>query len=288
MPTTDGRMKAIPDARKQSIRCARVLTQRRKTLKTRHMLSLMALGALSLAPVLSAAPAEAQLAYAPGSTVSGKTVAQWGEGWLQWAFSFPDNSSNPSIDTGSSHIPEHQPAPSHVYFLPCNISGEPSRDRTYSVPYGVPLLLSLDSQLASEAFAPGGPGSLTDQQLHDIAAAEANDVTLLTLTVDGSAVPDLFSYREPGPDIFNINLPDDSYGVPAGSYRSASDGYFLLFRPLSPGAHVIHLMEGDDFGTSDEFARITVVPEPGVTSIIAGLFTSGALFLHLKRRRRYN
>ena len=247
--------------------------------KNSSMTSLASVALVCMALLPSTTLAKAQEVYAPDAMVAGKCIDEWGAEWIQWTFSFPYNATNPSVDPTGHHAWDNQPAPDKVFMMPCNISGELMRERTFNVPGGVPLLIPLDAQLASEAFAPGA--SVDD--LRAYAAGVTASVSFLGLSVDGVEVPDLFSHRETFPDPFQITLPNDSYGAPAGSYTTVSDGYFVMLKPLSPGMHTIHAQSKDDISSDNDVAHVTAVPEPGAWMLLTGLLVP--CVSRLRRRR---
>jgi hypothetical protein len=67
---------------------------------------------------------------------------------------------------------------------------------------------------------------------------------LHAVSIDGVPLQNLDHYRFQSP-AFSYKIPDDNilaflfgFPIPAGTYAPAvSDGYWLLFKPLSPGTH---------------------------------------------------
>ena len=67
-------------------------------------------------------------------------------------------------------------------------------------------------------------------------------IDTLKATIDGVDVAGLQDFRFPSPD-FAFTMPPQNNilflpGVTSG--RSTSDGYWLMFKLLSPGTHVLH------------------------------------------------
>jgi hypothetical protein len=203
----------------------------------------------------------------PHSTVEGKTIGEWSAESWKWAFSFqrPDDPfSNPS--GANQHL--HQSGP--VFYLARNAA-----ESAFSVPQGKYILALLEGYVASEKEDGFGR---TEPQLRAIADAFTDQVHMLSATVDGVAVPNLFAYRELSP-VFNYTvLPNNPVGfAPGESGMAVSDGYYLLFAPPSPGEHVIEI--GSQHASGPVYIdryTITVTPEPSAL-FLAGL--CGSLLL---------
>jgi hypothetical protein len=101
---------------------------------------------------------------------------------------------------------------------------------------------------------PGNPGSCDSYTvgsltgvaaLHAAAAAYIDTVIVPPVRLDNVPVRNLTAYRFSSPE-FSYSLTTDNVlnflGIPdpAGTYTPAvSDGYWLMFKPLSPGLHTI-------------------------------------------------
>ncbi len=86
----------------------------------------------------------------------------------------------------------------------------------------------------------------TIEQLTADAQANIDTVSALHASIDGLAVPDLFSHREQSPP-FDYVLPENNIyaafgaNVPAGTVSPAvADGYWLAISPLTVGQHDIN------------------------------------------------
>jgi hypothetical protein len=90
--------------------------------------------------------------------------------------------------------------------------------------------------------------------------ARGFEITDLQASLDGIPINNLSDYIVTSP-IFDFTVPDDNIlGVPAGSGQSVSYGAWLMFAPLNPGEHTLHLNSTiPDFGvTFDRYYDITV------------------------------
>jgi hypothetical protein len=192
-------------------------------------------------------------------TVDGQTIAQWTQDWWTWALnlpfkdSAPPGESNPFQDPSGASASAGQSGP--VFFLQSNKSQD-----NVNVPSGihhflVPLVNFVDT--APEVFPPhpdpitpviGGPNSIHSTEAHNISSFD-HSVTSLFATVDGVAVPDLFSHLVDSsffdPGIAQPNtLATDLFGVaPPGwlgkSMAPAMSGGYWLMLDLPPGTHTL-------------------------------------------------
>jgi len=173
----------------------------------------------------------------PDEIVFGKTYGQWSAEWWQWALSMRRD-AHPLFDKGDCS--EGQKGP--VWFLGGSFTGE-SVTRTCTVPSGKHLFFPIVNVECSDVEPDPFFGS-TDEERLACAQAFIDDVGKSTLkaTIDGVDVRSLPRFRVASPP-FNFRMPAQNNilfvgGVTSG--RSASDGYWLMLEPPSPGTHVIH------------------------------------------------
>ena len=214
------------------------------------------------------APSLAQVVFPPDAVVFGKTYAEWSAVWWQWILSIPIP-SNPAFDTTGQHCRVQQSRP--VFFLAGAGDFQPVT-RECRVPSDTSLFFAIINAECSDVEPPPFFGGTDAERL--ACAQELIDdvgVNTLSVTIDGVEVEDLSSFRVPSPP-FNFRMPaQDNFlslpGVTRG--RSASDGYWLMLEPLSPGPHVIHvkgtLVSGPFAGFSQDVTfHLTVAQEPVV------------------------
>jgi hypothetical protein len=83
-------------------------------------------------------------------------------------------------------------------------------------------------------------------------------VNSLTLTIDGSSVPNLFAYKYTTPLFYFTGAPDLAQSVDpcitGSSQPAVSVGYFTIVKPLAPGTHTL-VFTSDD--TAGNFSSIT-------------------------------
>jgi hypothetical protein len=201
------------------------------------------------------------MVYAPDEVVLGKTCAEWSAQWWQWAFSFPVP-VNPILDTTGERSMLGQSA--DVFFVPGFAPGGPVTVQ-YTVPSGKPLLAPLISAEFSDLEPAPYHGDTDAERLTNARAwIDAVGPETLKLSIDGVAVEGLTQYRMSTPP-YDFLMPAqqnllDLAGATFG--RSAADGYWVMVKPLSRGAHVIHSVAGDTSGplkgyVQDYTAQIT-------------------------------
>jgi len=209
---------------------------------------LTAVAAVQFAPALRADNAGLRLAnavaqtnkaketptiLAPGSSLHGKTYAEWSEAWWKWALG-TTASINPLV-TGECN-PLGRAQNGAVWFLwtaPTTIN--------CTVPAGKEIFVPIINAECSsvEGFPYAGP---TPEAAVACAKLWNDQVTNLTATVDEEPVANIYAYRFATPP-FSFRLPEDNlFGLPAKTVvNSAADGFYLMLQNLSPGTHTIHL-----------------------------------------------
>jgi hypothetical protein len=167
-----------------------------------------------------------------GSTVAGKTIGQWTEGWWNWAFSFP-SSSSPFQDPTGVVATQHQSGP--VFYLAGTSGGTPI-SRSFQVPGDRYVLFPLLNLIVAN-----GPDAPFPDTRAETTAFGSNAVnpSKLVAEVDGQPVSNLASHREPSSVNFTVTgVPGEPF---AGTFHDAnSDGYWLMLAPLGSGTHTLH------------------------------------------------
>ena len=188
----------------------------------------------------------------------GNTYGEWSSRWWQWLLSIPA-ATNPNLDPTGANCGEGQAGP--VWFLAGTFGG--SFTRTCTVPSGKALFFPI----LNTAFGQGvgdctGPSDCDVTALRGLAAAAEDNPTTLMVSIDGHNVNDLSQFRVTSP-VFNYFLPADNIlGISSGTYGPlVSDGYWLLLKPLSTGAHTIHFKGISNSGFETEVTyNLTVGP----------------------------
>ena len=185
----------------------------------------------------------------------GRSMSRWAE--LTWSYIYgiaPDQ--NPFFDTTGEHCGVDQHGP--VWFLPA-VPGSTlgtNVSRSCTIPRGRAIMLQMSSAVndypcPDPNFHPAPGQSLYDFLIGAISPLFDN-VTGFVVTLDGVNIQDPLSYRFFSPDVFRFK-PDPAMiafdsCVTQKHLLGVVDGFYLLFKPMTPGQHTIvlvgHDMEG--------------------------------------------
>jgi hypothetical protein len=167
--------------------------------------------------------------------------------WTRWAFGTPTPGSS-IADPANCNVAQQ----GYLRFLaPATDTGQST---ACTIPAGSALVVSPGGGVATRA---GGDGS-TIRQLLQVASATADDITGVSVTLDG--VP-ITAPRLRAPVPFVLRLPADNVlGAPAGITAAAVDGFFVTLRNLSVGHHVVTVSDTfiSDGSTLSLTADVTV------------------------------
>ncbi|MCY2954402.1 MAG: PEP-CTERM sorting domain-containing protein [Planctomycetota bacterium] len=235
----------------------------------------------------------------PGSTVAGKTLAEWSAEWWKWNWSLPENPATSTYEHPANDTDGSQAFLGNVgnmfYLIGANrLVTDPAspapvvRVRNATVPYGLPIFLPVINAGSSA----GNPAR--KQTLPELIVAVHGNFNLITdyhARIDGVVVTDIADRAEMTEGGFFATFPlNNVYSVPADRQNlpwiSYAEGYYIMLEPLSPGQHEINF--GGRFGPAtapifelDITYNVTVTPEPGM----AGLIGIVGVVAGLRRRR---
>ena len=182
---------------------------------------------------LSIVPPQASVAQ------SGKTYGELSAAWWQTMLAIPVG-SNPTFDTTGTNCRSGETA--QMFFLAGQGTGE-AVTRSCTVPATKPLFFPIINVECSNVEKAPFFGA-TDSERAACATRIADGVGLSTLhlVIDGVNVGNLGRLRAASPP-FDFTMPrNDNILFVSGqtSGRSASDGFWVLLQPPSPGSHRIH------------------------------------------------
>lgn len=215
---------------------------------------------------------EASAVVPLNSPYAGKSYAQWSAAWWQWSLTIPVHTppcdrlgpscrnpiTHPLIYPTTGNCGAGQSGP--VWFLggvffTADTPAQPV-SRNCTVPGNTALFFPIVNSSCSELEVTSAPNNYnncgTDKSetgLRSYIKPWMDTATDLRAEIDGVAVWDVSRYRVlSGPGCFSYTLPVDNilrfFGeiVPANtpSGCAVADGYYLLLRPLSAGAHTLH------------------------------------------------
>jgi hypothetical protein len=165
------------------------------------------------------------------SIVEGKSIGEWTAEWWQWGLSFV-NGQNPWRDDPTGELAYLGDVGGPVFF----IGAIDDVNRSFSVPCGKYLLIPMLTPVwwLDPAFGD------TEEFARDQNNMFVDTITNLVARMDGKRIPNLFSHREITPRLFSVTIPNGGlYGEVGGVFDAVSDGYWLMFKPLSYGKHTI-------------------------------------------------
>ena len=184
------------------------------------------------------------------SAVDAASQARWSERWWQWVGQFSDQA--PYLDVDGSRCAQHQ-GQGPVWFL-AGTDGNFDAVRDCRVPAGKHLFVPLITWVVTHDL-PNDGMSCADKQAR--AKRFADHVVSGLVLLDGRPVGELQRMRVASGDCFAS--PDGLSG--------ASDGYWLMLKPLPPGKHQLAVAATFRDGprqTMQNFRyELEVVGEPG-------------------------
>ena len=184
----------------------------------------------------------------PNSHAHGLTYGEWSARWWEWALEQPEALS-PLRDTTGANCAIGQSG--SVWFLAGTFESTEPVTRMCTIPPGKTLFFPIANAFAS------AEGTFAEMQARAVAAVDT--ATGLSVTVDGKELNSVKLYRALSPD-FTLDLPPGNiFGAPPDAYKpSASDGYYIMLTPLTPGTHTIQIKAQFPASIVDVTYRITV------------------------------
>jgi len=192
-----------------------------------------------LAAAASARPANS-LVYPPTAHPFGNSYTEWSEEWWEWALSLPVE-GHPFTDSFVCNGANNGQA-GRVWFLGLSAS-PPQLERSCIIPAHTAILIGLANVECSslEPEFPDGTGGQTAATQRECAKAFADEIVVSSLfcIVDGEPVENIGSFRFPSSQ-FTFTAPTPwIFGATGGTGTAVSDGFYLMFKPLSRGTHTL-------------------------------------------------
>jgi hypothetical protein len=172
--------------------------------------------------------------YARDSKPYNISYNEWISKWWQWSQSIP-SSVHPREHPSEQNCKVSQQGP--VWFLADLLNGK--QERTCTIPSGKSILVPLVGGFCGADSA--GVGN--DDEMRNCAMS-GDDYASMKVTLDGKEIKNLDQNRVQS-GFFNITYGiDNIYDHKPATVRGFADGYYLFLKPLTPGAHILHLKTG--------------------------------------------
>lgn len=166
--------------------------------------------------------------------VGDTSQSQYAVRWWQWQKSVPGPASPYSDMTGlRCDYNQH----GDVWFLASAPNGQ-LVDRYCNVPAGKYLFVPLFSQLA----APNFENEYDCAAVKDAVAVDWPRMSELTLEIDGESVGSLAPFRQKSKSCFDLLGGVARDRLPPKIFPSATEGYWVMIRPLEPGEHKLKIL----------------------------------------------
>ena len=187
---------------------------------------------LFMAGSVSAYARESSPIQLPGFKLDGRTAADLSAEWWKWAMSSPDE-VNPVRDSSGIHCDTGQQG--KVWFLAGGFGSSLIR-RNCAIPAGKYIFFPIINMV----YWPLGPDSgYTCKEAIKNAAVNNETAIDLFVEVDGKAVKNPKRFRARTNKCFDVYERIVAERKPYNAFPSASDGYWILLKPLRPGKHTV-------------------------------------------------
>jgi hypothetical protein len=203
------------------------------------------------APADAAIDATPSPTFAPDESPYGRSLGQWAAAWWTWALELP------RTDHPIAGGPCTAGQEGDVFFLAGNFGG--AETRTCTVPAGKALMFPLLNSICwPNPESEGCDTASTDAELGLCASRifDSGPAHTMAVTLDGAVIVDPESYRAstghfswPPPTFPESEwlapalgpIGPNACGIPEGDRFGVGDGYWMILRPLAPGAHVLRI-----------------------------------------------
>jgi hypothetical protein len=203
---------------------------------------------LALTATFSANATESSPVQQPNFKLDGHTAADLSADWWEWAMSSPDE-INPVRDRSGVHCSTGQQG--KVWFLAGGFGSSLIR-RSCTIPAGKYIFFPVINM----AYWPQEENNgYTCEQAKKNAAVNNDTAIDLFVKVDGQVVENPKKFRARTRKCFDVYGKIPAESKPYKAFPSASDGYWILLRPLVAGKHTIKF-GGQYNSASSAYGRI--------------------------------
>ena len=197
--------------------------------------------------------------YPKDSRPFDKSIFGWGDASVQWIYAQPFD-QNPFFDATGANCGVAQHGP--VWFLaPIASMAAGSFTRACTIPRGKAILLV--AQFVSDTYPCPDPAFTppAGMSLYDFLVADSETYLMtkkLDITLDGRPVRNALDYHYVSENVFSLK-GDPSLQAPFDPCINTAwqpvvaNGWYFMFRPLSPGMHTIVRKTTSTMGTTNTF-----------------------------------
>ena len=217
--------------------------------------------ALALLLIHDTACADTGEVIETGDIVQGKSQQEYANAWWQWAVSMPEEDS-PVRDKTGSKCGVNQEGP--VWFLAGGY-GSSKIHRECTIPSGKQLFFPVINMV----YYPGGADARpTCESVKQSASLNNQYLKTFRVNVDGREYINPVFFRRSPEKCFDLIARKPKKYHPETVYPSATDGYWVMLKPLAPGKHGISFRAeydrpGSRFGSMFQDIEYSIeVPEP--------------------------
>lgn len=191
-------------------------------------MKITALILISLIPIQSWASNFEDFMAPPELTIEGRSISEYPNMWWEWAYSTPKE-VNPVRDITGENC--HQGQKGDVWFLAGGF-GSSNIKRKCEVPSGKYIFFPVINMVYWKPQS----GNLPCEKAKEYAALNNEELISIDVELDSKKSSNPAHTRMSSPQCFNIFArASDAYNA----YPSATDGYWVMLKPLSKGKHVL-------------------------------------------------
>ena len=191
---------------------------------------LMLLLFTSLSPCIFANSLEEMMA-SPEEVIAGNSINDFANIWWQWTYSMPQEVSPIRDLTGENC---HQGQSGDVWFLAGGY-GSSKIKRTCEIPAGKYIFFPVINM----AYWAAKEGALTCEQAKKLAGLNNAQLLSIDIELDSIKASNPAHTRLSSEKCFNIFALAPANAHAYNAYPSASDGYWVMLKPLAKGKHIL-------------------------------------------------
>lgn len=167
----------------------------------------------------------------PGEFIDGKPLVEFANIWWQWTYTMPQEVSPVRDITGANC---HQGQRGDVWFLAGGY-GSSTIKRKCEIPLGKHIFFPVINML----YYPSRNSSLTCSAAKKSAALNNDKLLTITIELDGMHASNPAHSRLTPEGCFDLLGLVSRDLNPPKIYPSASDGYWIMLKPLTKGTHIL-------------------------------------------------